>query len=114
VGHTVVTCTAQDNAGNSSSQTLDVFVTTNQVIYNGAISMLDVLGTLNGLHLSQSVYSNLRSQLITAGMSWITGDAPGACQDFEVFAASTAAQLSAGQYSQVGASIAATRQTLGC
>jgi hypothetical protein len=114
VGHTVVTCTTQDNAGNSSTQTLDVFVTTSQSIYDGAMSMLDVLSTLNGLHLSQSVYNSLRSQLITAGMSWINGDAVGACVDFNIFDASAQAQLSVGQYSQVAASITATRQTIGC
>jgi len=114
VGHTVVSCTAHDAAGNTSSASLNVFVSTSQTIYDGAISMLGVLNTLNGLQLSQSVYSDLRSQLITAGMSWISGDAVGACAAFDVFAASTQAQLSVGQYSQVGPSITATRQTLGC
>jgi hypothetical protein len=114
-GHTVVSCTTHDNAGNAAtSTTLDVFVTTSQSLSDATQAGTDLLDELGSLGLPQAVYDGLANQLYAAGNSLIqNGDAATAWQQFNAFDASAQAQLTPAQYSQVSPFIAATRAALG-
>ncbi len=115
VGHTTVSCSAHDAAGNTATDTsLDVFLTTSQVVHDGVTSMFAVNTVLTGFGLPQSVLSSLQNQLLAAGISWVNGDAVTACQNLDVFDASASTQLTGAQYSQLSPSMADTRTILGC
>lgn len=115
VGHSAVSCSAHDAAGNTvTDSSLDVFVTTSQIVHDGVVSMFSINSALTGLGLPQATLSSLQNQLLTAGIGWVNGDAVGACQGIVSFDASATAQLTPAQYAQVSPSIVATKTTLGC
>jgi hypothetical protein len=114
-GQTVVTCTAQDAAGNpASSQSFSVFVTTTQNHSDDVHSLLDIDSALKGLGLSNTVEQDLHGQLIDTANAANGGDAVATCQAFDAFTASAATQLTAGQFASLTPSINAARATLGC
>jgi hypothetical protein len=115
VGRTVVTCTAQDGAGNqAASQSFSVFVTTTQNHSDDVHSLLDIDNVLKGLGLSNTVEQDLHGQLIDTANAANSGDVVVTCQSFDAFTASAAAQLTAGQFASLTPSIDAARTTLGC
>ena len=115
VGHTTVTCTATDNAGNTAtSKSFDVVVTTTQALSDATQAGIGVITALGNLGLSQSVYDGLTSMLYAAGNSvFQNGDAVAAWQQFNAFDAAAHAQLTAAQYAQVSPFILSTRAILG-
>jgi hypothetical protein len=114
-GQTVVTCTAQDAAGNqAASQSFNVFGASLPSHSDAVHALLDVADVLNGLGLSQSTKSDLHHQLIDVAGSVLDGDAVATCQAFDAFTASATAQLTAGQFASLTRSIDAARATLGC
>jgi hypothetical protein len=114
-GRTVVTCTAQDGAGNqAASQSFSVFVTTTQNHSDDVHSLLDIDNVLKGLGLSNVVEQDLHGQLIDTANAANGGDAVATCHTFDAFTASATAQLTAGQFASLSPSIDVARTTLGC
>jgi hypothetical protein len=115
VGHTTVTCTASDNAGNTAtSRSFDVVVTTSQSLSDATQAGVDLVDALGTLGLAQSVYDGLTGLLYAAGNSLIqNGDAVSAWQTFNAFDDSARTQLTAAQYAQVSPLILDTRTILG-
>jgi HYR domain len=114
-GQTVVTCTAQDVAGNqAASQSFSVFVTTSQGHSDDVHALLDIDNVLKGLGLSNAIMHDLHSQLLDTAHAALQGDAVATCQAFNAFTASAAAQLTAGQFGSLTPSVSAARATLGC
>jgi HYR domain len=114
-GRTVVTCTAQDGAGNqAASQSFSVFVTTSQSHSDDVHSLLDIDSALKGLGLSNSIMQDLHGQLLDTANAANGGDPVATCNAFDGFTASAAAQLTAGQFASLTPSINAARATLGC
>jgi hypothetical protein len=114
-GRTVVTCTAQDGAGNqAASQSFSVFVTTSQSHSDDVHSLLDIDSALKGLGLSNSIMQDLHGQLLDTANAANGGDAVATCHAFDAFTASAAAQLTAGQFASLTPSVDAARATLGC
>jgi hypothetical protein len=114
-GQTVVTCTAQDAAGNqAASQSFSVFVTTSQGHSNAVHALLDIDSVIKGLGLSHAVEHDLHSQLLDTAHAAGQGDAVATCQAFDGFTASANTQLTAGQFAALTPSIDAARTTLGC
>ena len=96
VGHTIVTCTAQDAAGNqAASQTLNVFVTSLPSLTDAVNALLGIANVVEGFGLNHSVRTALYDQLITVATSVFNGDAVATCQAFDGFTASANAQLTA-------------------
>jgi hypothetical protein len=115
VGHTIVTCTAHDAAGNqAASQTLNVFVTSLPSLTVAVNSLLDIAHVIEGFGLHHSVRDDLYNQLIAVATGVYNGDAAATCQAFDGFTASANAQLTAAQFAALTPSIDAARTTLGC
>jgi hypothetical protein len=115
VGHTTVTCTAHDAAGNqAASQTLNVFVTSLPSLTVAVNSLLDIAHVIEGFGLNHSVRDDLYDQLIAVATGVYNGDAVATCQAFDGFTVSANAQLTAGQFASLTPSINAARTTLGC
>jgi hypothetical protein len=113
-GHTTVTCTAHDAAGNVGSQGFDVLVQGLPSIAAGGAALLNVWNALNGLGLAQPVRDALVSDLIDAGWSLWSGNAVAACQSLNHLAATANTSLSAPQLSVVLPSIDAARAVFAC
>jgi hypothetical protein len=114
VGHTTVTCTATDAAGNSASRSFDVVVTTAQAVSDATAAGQDIVSELGSLGLTQAVYDDLNNRLNAAGDSLLQdGDAVTAWQQFNGFDAAAQAQLTAAQYSQLSPYILNVRSILG-
>ena len=114
VGHTTVTCTSTDHAGNTASRSFDVVVTTAQAVSDATQAGTNLANALGTLGLSQSVYNGLTGQLDTAGNDLLqAGDAVAAWREFNAFDASAQAQLTAAQYSQISPYISSIRSILG-
>jgi hypothetical protein len=114
-GQTVVTCTAQDAAGNpAAGQSFSVFGTTSQGHSDAVHALLDIDSVLKGLGLSNTVEQDLHGQLLDTAHAEGQGDYVATCQTFDAFTASAAAQLTAGQFASLTPSIDAARTTLGC
>jgi hypothetical protein len=114
-GETVVTCTAQDAAGNqAASQDFSVFVTTSQSHSDDVHALLDIDSALKGLGVSHAIEHDLHGQLLDTAHAASQGDHVATCQAFDAFTASAAAQLTAGQFASLTQSINAARATLGC
>jgi hypothetical protein len=115
VGQTIVTCSAQDAAGNhAAGASFSVFVTATQGHSAAVHALLDIDNVMKGLGLSHAVEHDLHSQLIDTSTTAVHGDAVATCQAFDAFAASAQAQLTAGQFTSLTPSIDAARTTLGC
>jgi hypothetical protein len=114
-GETVVTCTAQDVAGNqAASQSFSVFGTTSQGHSDDVHALLDIDSALKGLGVSHAIEQDLHGQLLDTAHAASQGDHVATCQTFDAFTASAAAQLTAGQFASLTQSINAARTTLGC
>ena len=114
-GETVVTCTAQDAAGNpASGQSFSVFGSTSQGHSDDVHALLDIDSALKGLGLSNAIMHDLHGQLLDTAHLALQGDHVATCQAFDAFTASAAAQLTAGQFASLTPSINAARATLGC
>jgi hypothetical protein len=114
-GQTVVTCTAQDAAGNqAASQSFSVFGTTSQSHSDAVHALLDIDSVIKGLGLSHAVEHDLHSQLLDTAHAAGQGDYVATCQTFDAFTVSAAAQLTAGQFASLTPSINSARTTLGC
>jgi HYR domain-containing protein len=114
-GQTVVTCTAQDAAGNqAASQSFSVFGTTSQSHSDTVHALLDIDSAMKGLGLSHAVEHDLHGQLLDTAHAAGQGDHVATCQTFDAFTVSAAAQLTAGQFASLTPSINAARTTLGC
>ena len=115
IGHTTVTCTAQDGAGNqATSQTFDVYVTATPSYYDDVQSLFTVAQVIQGFGLNHPTENALYDGLIATANAVFNGDAVGTCQAFNGFTATAQTKLTAGQFSTLTPSIDAARTTLGC
>ena len=114
-GQTVVTCTAQDAAGNpASSQSFSVFASTSQGHSDDVHALLDIDTALKALSLSNAIMHDLHGQLLDTAHLALQSDNVATCQAFDAFTTSAAAQLTAGQFASLTPSINAARAMLGC
>jgi hypothetical protein len=114
-GQTVVTCTAQDAAGNqAASQSFSVFGTTSQSHSDAVHALLDIDNVLKGLGVSHAIEHDLHGQLLDTAHTVGQGDQVATCQSFDSFTVSAAAQLTPGQFASLTPSINSARTTLGC
>jgi hypothetical protein len=114
-GQTVVTCTAEDAAGNpASSQSFSVFGSTSQGHSDDVHALLDIDSALKALGVGNAIMQDLHGQLLDTAHAALQGDHVATCAAFDAFTGSAAAQLTAGQFAALTPSINAARATVGC
>ena len=111
-GDTVVTCSAKDDAGNSTSKSFNVHI-------RGASEQItNLISLINSFNLSQGTANSLKTKLESAQAAISANDRIGACSDVDHFVNQTQIQsgkkITVSQANQLIAAAVTIKGALGC